>query len=92
MRDIGHIIAIAIQALMLLSPIFYSIDVIPQSFKWFYYINPATYFIEDTRKVLVWGEIPSGSTYLAEVAVALIICFLGFKWFRKTKHGFADVL
>lgn len=92
LRDIGHVIGIAVQALMLLSPILYPIDVIPDEFQWFYQINPITYFVEDIRKVLVWGEVPDLGVYVVQLMAALIIFIAGLVWFRKTKHGFADVL
>lgn len=92
LRDIGQIIGIAVQALMLLSPILYSIDVIPDNFKWFYYINPITYFVEDIRNVIVWGRIPDPVTFLIELIICSLVSILGLIWFRKTKQGFADVL
>ncbi|MBW7475067.1 ABC transporter permease [Paenibacillus oenotherae] len=92
LRDIGQLIGIAIQSLMLLSPIFYSVNVIPADFKWFYYINPITYFVEDMRSILVWGTAPDLRVLLLEILVSALICFAGLAWFRKTKKGFADVL
>jgi lipopolysaccharide transport system permease protein len=91
-RDISHVIGISVQALMLLSPIFYSIDVIPDRYLWFYYINPITYFVEDMRSVLIWGEIPRVDKYLLELSFTAIVFVAGLIWFRKTKHGFADVV
>lgn len=92
LRDIGQMIGIIIQALMLLSPIFYSLDVIPQDFRWFYYLNPITYFVGDIRGIMIWGELPDFNVFSAELLVSLVICITGFIFFRKTKHGFADVL
>ncbi|MGO4546875.1 ABC transporter permease [Paenibacillus sp. 2TAB23] len=92
LRDIGQIIGVAVQALMLLSPIFYSIDVIPNEFKWFYQLNPITYFVENIRNVVIWGELPSINSYLIQLISSIIISILGLIWFRKTKQGFSDVL
>jgi len=92
LRDIGHVIGIIVQALMLLSPIFYSLDIIPNNLKWFYYINPIVYFVEDARKILIWGVIPDIGVYIIQVIIALLVCIFGLFWFIKTKKGFADVL
>ncbi|TKJ86649.1 sugar ABC transporter permease [Paenibacillus sp. CFBP13512] len=92
LRDIGQVIAIVIQALMLLSPILYSVDTIPLKFRWFYYLNPITYFVGDIRNVMIWGKVPILSIFVLELLVSIIICVVGLFFFRKTKHGFADVM
>jgi len=92
LRDIGQVISIAIQALMLLSPILYSVDTIPANFRWVYYLNPITYFVGDVRDVVIWGQIPNLYLFVSELLVALIVAILGLFIFRKTKHGFADVM
>jgi lipopolysaccharide transport system permease protein len=92
LRDIGQIIGIVVQALSLLSPIFYSVSVIPEKFRWFYNLNPLTYYIENVRSVLLWGEIPQINGYIVQLIIAVIVCLLGLLFFRKTKSGFADVL
>ncbi|MFD0716761.1 ABC transporter permease [Paenibacillus sp. GCM10027626] len=91
-RDIGQFIGVAVQALMLLSPIFYSVEVIPKQLLWFYQLNPATHFIDDVRQILLFGKIPALDGFLIQLLISGFICFVGLMWFRKTKHGFADVL
>jgi len=91
-RDISHVISIGVQALMLLSPIFYSVDVIPERFVWFYQANPITHFVEDIRSILIWGKIPQINSFLMELLLGAFIFLIGIIWFRKTKHGFADVV
>ncbi|MFF2091706.1 ABC transporter permease [Paenibacillus sp. NPDC058174] len=92
LRDIGQVIGIAVQALMLLSPILYSVDIIPERFRWFYNLNPITHFVEDVRSIIIWGHVPALKPFLIECAVCGVVAVLGLIWFRKTKQGFADVL
>jgi len=91
-RDINYVVGIAVQALMLLSPIFYSVDAIPEKFRIVYSLNPIAYFIEEVRNVLIWGVFPNVLNYSYELIISIIIFLLGFIWFRKTKKGFADVM
>jgi len=91
-RDISHVIGIGVQALMLLSPIFYSMEIIPERFVWFYYINPITYFVEDIRNILIWGKPVQFDVYMMELLIGTLIFAAGLIWFRKTKPGFADVV
>lgn len=92
LRDISQITGIITTVLMFLSPMFYPITAIPESYRPLLYINPLTVIIEESREVLIWGNLPSftqlGSYYL----VSLLIAWLGFWWFQKTRKGFADVL
>jgi lipopolysaccharide transport system permease protein len=91
-RDIGHAMGVIIQALMLLSPIFYPAEVVPKAFRWFYHINPINYYIENVRNVLILGQLPNIYTYLLQIMVAILLMFAGWLWFKKTKNSFADVM
>lgn len=91
-RDIGHVVGIGIQALMLLSPIFYSVENIPSKFKFFYNINPITHFVENIRGILIWGRTPGFGEFLVQLAASIIVMILGYVWFAKTRKGFADVI
>jgi len=92
LRDISQITGIITTVLMFLSPMFYPITAIPEAYRPLLYINPLTLIIEESREVLIWGNLPSitqlGSYYL----VSVLIAWLGFWWFQKTRKGFADVL
>jgi lipopolysaccharide transport system permease protein len=91
-RDIGQILIIAVQALMLLSPIFYPPTAIPKGFQFLLNINPISYVIENMRRVMVWGQLPQWDYLILGTLISSIICVCGYAWFQKTKSGFADVL
>lgn len=92
LRDIGHIIGLGVQALMFLSPIFYPISAIPAELQIIYYINPLSYVVEDMRRIVVNGQLPSWEWLLLGTAVGLVVAVLGYNWFQKTRGGFADVM
>jgi lipopolysaccharide transport system permease protein len=77
---------------MFLSPIFYPITALPESYRVYLYLNPLTPIIEGTRSVLFWGHAPDFVTLGVYLIVSMIVCWLGFAWFQKTRKGFADVL
>ncbi|MET3939709.1 lipopolysaccharide transport system permease protein [Paenibacillus sp. PvP094] len=91
-RDISQFIGLVMQALMFMSPIFYPISVIPEKLRFIYYINPLTYVVEDVRRVVMWGVFPNWEFTLIGFLLSLMVYFLGFSWFIKTKGGFSDVL
>lgn len=91
-RDINQVVGIAVQALMLLSPIFYPVSSLPAKIRFIYYINPLSYVIEDIRGILINGQVPHWSWLVLGITIGSITAWLGHTWFQKTKGGFADVL
>ena len=91
-RDISQLVGILITALMFLSPIFYPVAALPENFQTILLFNPLTTIIESTRDILFWGRLPDMTILLLFFIVALLIAFLGFAFFQKTRKGFADVL
>lgn len=91
-RDISQITATLSTILLFLSPIFYPASMLPAPFKDLVYVNPLTYFIEDARAALMWGELPNWTGWGVSMFVSLLVAWLGFFWFQKTRKGFADVI
>jgi lipopolysaccharide transport system permease protein len=92
MRDVAQTTGIITTALMFLAPVFYSADNLPPNFKSIILANPATFIIEQSRAVLVWGNLPDWQGLGIYTVASVIIAWLGFWWFQKTRKGFADVL
>ena len=92
LRDIGHIIGPVLTAMMFLSPVFYSLDSVSQKFLIIYYLNPLTLIIEESRAVLLYGNMPDFIALAIYTLVSLVIFWLGYIFFQKTRKGFADVL
>jgi len=92
LRDIGQTMGLIATMLLFLSPIFYPISALPESFHGVIHANPLTFIIEQTRIVLIEGRLPDMVGLLSYLAVALVVAWFGFAWFQKTRKGFADVL
>lgn len=92
LRDVAQMVGVMVTVLMFLTPIFYPVSAIPERYRFFLYLNPLTFIVEQTRGLLIFG------TGLAWVPMAMLSVFafflawLGFAWFQKTRKGFADVL
>ncbi|MDB5957149.1 ABC transporter permease [Ramlibacter sp.] len=92
LRDVGQTISIVTMVLMFLSPVFYPVTAVPPRFRVVIEANPLTFIIEQSRAVLVWGHAPDWAGLARYMAGALLVAWLGFAWFQKTRKGFADVL
>ncbi|MFL7961687.1 ABC transporter permease [Pseudomonas kielensis] len=92
LRDIGQFIGVIITAMLFLSPIFYPLSTLPQSYQAALQANPLTLPVEMVRDVLFWGRPPHWEHLAAYSAVSVLIACAGFAWFQRTRKGFADVI
>ena len=91
-RDITQIIGVITTLLLFLSPIFYSVEMLPERFQSIMRLNPLTTTIEQARDVMIWGNVFDIKIYAYQLVVSLLMLIIGFSLFNVTKKGFADVL
>ena len=91
-RDIQHVVAILLQILFFLTPIFYPIIAVPELFRKIIYLNPMAGIVQSARNILIFNSWPNWGSLLISLALSLFIFQAGYFWFMKTKKGFADVL
>lgn len=91
-RDMLYALGVVLQILFFMTPIFYSIEMVPERYRWLLQINPLTTMIEEARKVFLYGQLPNWTFLGVSFLVSIIVCQLGIAWFSKTKKGFSDVL
>lgn len=92
LRDLGQIIAPVVQSFLFLSPVFYSLETVPEAYRALFYLNPLTFYIETLRQVMLFGESPDPVAVLIGFLASATVAYLGYEWFRRTRKGFADVL
>jgi lipopolysaccharide transport system permease protein len=91
-RDIGTVVGVVTTMLFFLTPIFYPISAVPEPFRIFCRINPIAIFVEDARRVVLWGQLPDWPLFVFGMTLSLVVVILGFVWFMKSKKAFADVI
>jgi lipopolysaccharide transport system permease protein len=91
-RDTAHVVGMAMQVLLFLTPIFYPIDAVPGRLSAVLRLNPLFHIIDGFRRVVVWEQPLAWNAWLATTMVSGVVAILGYTWFMKTKSGFADVL
>lgn len=92
LRDIGQMIGIVTTMLLFLAPVFYPITALPESFQLVMHLNPLTFPIEQTRDVIIFGKSPNWMGQAIYILISIVLCWLGFWCFQKTRKGFADVI
>jgi len=92
LRDVGQTIGIITTIMLFLAPVFYPMSALPDKYQLFLLVNPLTFIIEQARQVLIFGQLPAWSGLAVYGATSLLVAWLGFWWFQKTRKGFADVI
>ncbi len=92
LRDLSQTINIVTTVMMFLSPIFYPASAVPAGFRWAVDWNPMSFFIEQTRAVLIWGRVPDFAGLAVAIVGGLVVAWLGLALFQHARDGFADVL
>ena len=91
-RDLPQLMGTLISILMFLSPIFYPATKVPDSYRFYLNFNPLTPAIEMSRDLMFFGKVPDFFSFFYFLIIGLLIAFLGFTFFQKTRRGFSDVL
>ncbi len=91
-RDVDASVGLFVTVMLFLSPIFYPLSAVPPALRNILKINPISTFVEDARRVILWGQPPDWPWYFVSLFISVIFFVLGFIWFMKTKKAFADVL
>lgn len=91
-RDMGQFISILVQALFFFTPVFYSIESIPEPFRTYMLYNPMTSVVENFRQAVLWGKIPDIRNILLWILITGAIMVFCYAWFMRTKQAFADVI
>lgn len=92
LRDVSQFMSAVVTMLMFVSPIFYPPSALPENYHKLLYLNPLTPAIEMTRDVLYWGKLPDCILFGGYCLTTIVIAWLGFAWFQKTRKGFADAI
>ncbi|MFZ2538007.1 MAG: ABC transporter permease [Oscillospiraceae bacterium] len=91
-RDLEHILGIVSMAWMYLTPIMYSLEIVPKEYKSLFMLNPMTSIITAYRDILYYGRIPQMDTLLHALSFGFIVLLIGIITFSLLKKRFAEEL
>jgi lipopolysaccharide transport system permease protein len=90
-RDFRHIVPFAIQFGLYLSPVGFTDEVIPETWRLLYALNPMVGVIDGFRWSILGGEhVPHWSGLIVSSAVVVILLVSGVRHFRNVEDTFAD--
>ena len=92
LRDVGQIIGMVTTVMLFLTPVFYPISALPDKFHIVMMLNPLTFIIEQSRGILLLGNLPDWTGLMIYTLVSILVAWSGYFWFQRTRRGFSDVL
>ncbi len=91
-RDIEHIVSVLMMVWMYVTPLFYSIDIIPQEYLPILYCNPMLYIISMYQQILYYKVAPDLSFMLRGAIFAAVFMAIGSIVFKTLERRFAEEL
>lgn len=90
-RDVKYIVEIMLLGWFYLTPIFYSIELIPQVYRKIYMLNPMTVFVKFYREIILYGIWPDIFEISYLILISVLTYIIGILVFKKFEPIFADV-
>lgn len=90
LSDMKNLIGILIMLLMMLSPIAYTPEMVPEKLRMFLALNPLYHFISAYRDCLLNACFPGIESVLVVAILSLTLYGIGFVFFSKMKQLFDD--
>ena len=91
-RDMQFLLNIVLMAWQFLSPVMYSVDMVPEQFRGIFNLNPMTPIIVAYRDVLYYKQAPELRTFILGTLMGIAMLVIGWISFGKLKKHFAEVL
>jgi len=89
-RDLQQVVSVMILLLMMVSPIAYTVDMVPPALRIMLFFNPLYYIIIAYQEVLMLGRFPPTHIIAGLVLQAVVFFVSGFWFFERMKKVFAD--
>lgn len=91
-RDLEYILGIVTMAWMYLTPVMYSVDLVPEQLLPIFNLNPMTPIIIVYRDILYYKTIPQISALLHAFILGLLMLLIGSAVFSRLQRNFVEEL
>lgn len=91
-RDIEHIVTVLMMIWMYVTPMFYSIEIIPEKFLPVFYCNPMLYVIVMYQQILYYKVAPDMVYMIRGAGSAVAVMVIGSVIFKMLEKRFAEEL
>src|SRR6266568_6575693 len=82
-HDVRFLVGVVLTMWFYLTPVLYTVDIVPPRYRFLYEINPNSLFINAYRRVLLHGEDPGVEKVLLGLVIAVATFLVGYYLFKK---------
>ena len=86
-RDIGQLLGMVLMFWFWVTPVFYTLEMVPAKFLWMYDMNPMTPYIAFYQKIIFEGVFPAPVLFMQIFMYALVSVCAGLAIFIKLEPG-----
>lgn len=91
-RDVRFVIPLALQIWMYLSPIIYPVNLVPERFRSFYFLNPMAVLIDTYRRTILFNQMPDWQYLGLAALVSVSLTIVAYRYFKRAEREFADLI
>ncbi len=92
LRDTVQILSVLLTLWFWFTPVFYQMELVPESLRMLMQVNPLTHVVEINRSLFLENSVPDFESWGILAGSAVMAMLVGGVVFRKTKREFVDVL
>ena len=82
-RDLGHLLGVLLMFWFWVTPVFYSLDMIPVKLRWVFQMNPMTAYIAFYREIIFKAGVPALALFIQIFFWAFFCLIAGFLVFNQ---------
>ena len=90
-RDVKQLLPFALQLWLFVSPVFYSLRLLPEKLAWIWKLNPITGILENFRAAIFAQEFDMTGIFVSILMTTIVFIFSLYV-FRSMEDDFADVI
>ena len=89
-RDLEQIISVVMMAWIYVTPIMYTIDYVPEQYRFLVVLNPMTPIVEVYHQILYYRMVPTTNYLLLDGTTGCLVFVAGFFLFAVLERNFAE--
>jgi lipopolysaccharide transport system permease protein len=91
-RDMNPVVQIGLQLWLYVTPVAYSLDIVPERWRVWFMLNPLTAIVEGVRATLLFGRAPDWTLAATATVIILTLFVVSLVTFKRMDKYFADVI
>lgn len=92
LRDIGQLTPVLLQFGFWLTPIVYTVVILPEKYQYYLGFNPMVYLVDIYQMLFLYGKAPNGEQLLGLVALIFVLSALSYFMFKRASQEMVDEL